>query len=168
MKRYSSAGIRIFSISLVLSLAILMLTACVQGRVMPSNEELGRMVSFSYGWGHDHGSEEYQITVTDTGVEYMKFVFNKPEHDSVVLLPGETADDLSELIRLNQIWSWNGFDKTQQGIADGFGFHLEVVYENRTLYSRGYGYTPQGFEEGSEAIEEFFADIERRIANGEF
>ena len=144
---------------------VLLLTAC---SLTPSNEEAGDMVSFSYGWGHDHGSEQYEITVTAAGVEYNKFVFNKAEYSQSIVLPAEVIDDLDELIKQNQIWKWNGFKKEMKGMTDGFGYHLEVVYENKTLYSRGYGYTPKGFEDGAKAIEEFFIIIDRKITNGEY
>ena len=164
-KQKQRAGKREFIKMPCLLLVALLLTAC---SISPSYEKAGDMVSFSYGWGHDHGSEQYEITVTDTGVEYNKFVFNKAVYSQSVLLPAETIDDLDELIKQNRIWKWDGFNKKQKGMADGFGYHLEVVYENKTLKSHGYGYTPQGFEDGSKAIEEFFKIIDRKIEDGEY
>ena len=81
--------------------------------------------------------------------------------DILIEVEGGVFDDLSAVIRANEINRWNGFDKSADH-TDGDGFSLNMEYENLSIHAYGYGsrtgYRPLDFERGYDALYEFLMD----------
>lgn len=63
------------------------------------------------------------------------------------------------LAKENDLSAWEGDYNSQEMVADGDGYYLSMQYENDYLFSSGYMAFPEGYEQGSKAIIDFFETL---------
>lgn len=69
-------------------------------------------------------------------------------------------EELAKIINDNEIYKWNGFDKSDKNILDGSSFTLEVNYSNgKTLKAHGYMKYPKNYNEGHKVLSDFLEQI---------
>ncbi len=67
-------------------------------------------------------------------------------------LDGTVLQQLQALILEKEIYRWNGFDKKDESILDGAGFHFRAQYEKGSLEAKGYMKYPKNYDLGGEAL----------------
>jgi hypothetical protein len=69
---------------------------------------------------------------------------------------GEAAlEDIVQIMEEEDIFSWDGFDRSNQEIRDGFSFELDARFENRDVRARGYMERPENFRQGHEKLADY-------------
>lgn len=77
-----------------------------------------------------------------------------------VELDGEDVKALRTLIDENDLWSWNGFQKSNSNILDGDSFGLSASFADGTeLSAWGSNAYPKGYSAGAQAICAYFESL---------
>lgn len=97
-----------------------------------SKEELPSMMiqSFYYYVAGEMVPESYTVTLKD-GTYYMRTYYDD-EEDLGEPIETSAVDELYRIYIDNNVASWNGFDKTNEGVLDGETFSLEIVLVDGT------------------------------------
>lgn len=67
---------------------------------------------------------------------------------------------LEEIVRENNMASWNGFSQSDSTLLDGTHFFVELIFSDGSCVSAsGYGRFPAGYGEASEAINTLFMQL---------
>ena len=84
-----------------------------------------------------------------------------PEEEATVKAVDESfVRELEAVLNAQNIGAWNGFNKTDDGVMDGNGFHLNIYMNDGTSVSAsGYMKWPDGYREASAAIAALFAAV---------
>lgn len=124
-------------------------------------EYTGNIISFKYYYGsYNSGYYEYNINVEDD-----KVIFIAKGYNGVALAVNKEIDSdylkkLSDLINDNKLYEWDGFDRSDKDILDGYGFTLEVNYnDNTSLKANGYMKYPKNYNEIHPILSEFLKTI---------
>ena len=119
------------------------------------------VVKFSYNYGsYNGGYYEYSITKEDGKVKYKARGMNGVSLNKNKEISPSYLKKLSEVIEKNGIVIWNGFNKSDNGVLDGYGFSLNVEYENgEKITAHGYMDYPSGYRKGHEALTKFLESI---------
>ena len=113
--------------------------------------------SFEYNFGSGEGTwDEYKITIRDgkyhmTGTGYNSSTININRD-----ITESDMEKLNNIIKDNNIDSWDGFDESDDNVLDGYGFKLIVKYKNGDdIEAEGYMQYPDNYKKGDNALEEF-------------
>ncbi|MBR3116773.1 MAG: hypothetical protein IKF36_02735 [Bacilli bacterium] len=142
----------------VLLVAIISILAIV---LIPKNKEYGDIESFTYNFGSGEGSY-YEFNIN---IENDKYIFTGKGYSSSDLnikkeLSTSDMKELSNIIKDNNITSWDGFDREKKDILDGDSFKLIVKYKNgEKIVANGYMLYPDNYREASKKLEEFLFKI---------
>lgn len=143
---------------------LLIITMCSSFLVSYSAvKAYGELQNFSYSYGSFFGGYyDYTLsTITDdNGNEqiYLRYETSnmaKPEVKAGFVSQSDMKK-LNELIHKYRIERWNGFDKYNDGILDGYGFGLRAGYENKTITAQGYERRPLRYNEAHAALLSYF------------
>jgi hypothetical protein len=132
--------------------------------VKPANPDAptAKIESFSYNYGSYHGGYHYYAIEEEDG----KMMINGAGGNGVELsINREISDDkleeLSRIINDNKIYEWNGFNKSKDGILDGYDFKLEIKYKDgKEIKAYGYEEYPDNYSEAHKSLEKYFASFE--------
>ena len=73
-----------------------------------------------------------------------------------IMVDADCLTELSKIINDNEIYKWNGFDKSDDDIMDGEGFSLSVAYDDgKKIEAHGYMKFPSGYKEGASRLTEY-------------
>ncbi len=145
---------------------VLIITACSCFLISCSTvKTYGELQNFSYGYGSFFGGYfDYTLsTITDdNGNEqiYLRYETSnmaKPETKAGFISQSDMKK-LNELIQKYKIERWNGFDKSDDEILDGYGFSMRADYENQTITARGYERRPLRYSEAHSALVSYFEE----------
>lgn len=140
----------------LLVISVFLITGCNK-----SNEIKSDIVSFKYYYGGYHGG-------------YYKYTISKVEDDIIFTAKGSNGinldidkkidksylKELSKIINENKIYEWNGFNKHNKDVQDGYGFSLEVNYENgEVIKSIGYMEYPKNYNKIHNILTDFLESI---------
>ena len=136
--------------------SIFLITGCNSKEKVESN-----IISFTYGFGSFTGGYyKYKINVVDNKVMFNATGFNGVELDISKEIDSTYLIQLSNIINDNKIYEWDGFDKSDNSILDGYGFSLEISYENgETIKAGGYMKYPKGYDSAHENLFNFLQSI---------
>ena len=128
-------------------------------------ERSGVLREFIYSYGNmAEGMTSYLLK--DEG-DSLSFIFLKTsmrdgeEIRSDMELPLSQAQQFKGLIRENQLYLWNGFNKSSSVIATGNSFTLKAVFDNYTLKASGMVMLPEDYEKKHQALSAFLKGIVR-------
>ena len=108
----------------------------------------GNIVSFEYNYGsYNGGYYNYKIYKQDDksfikaiGMDGIELNLDKEVDDTVL-------KDISKIVKDNKIYKWNGFDKKDSHILDGYGFTLKIKYsDGKEIKANGYMKYPNNYE----------------------
>ena len=115
--------------------------------------------SYSYSGSVGGGDRSYSVTKEDGVItfEYSN-LFNIDYGDLSCQVKQELLDELYSLYIDQNIARWDGFDKTNSDVLDGYGFSVYMAFEDGgTLTACGSNASPEGYSEFEERLEEIFA-----------
>lgn len=138
---------------------------------IPKNNESydGNIVSFEYSYGgYPDVIWEYRI-YTENDKTYMyanamnvTFVKFTKEIDDVVL------DDITKIVKENEIYKWDGFNKSDIFVSDGNGFSLSIKYsDGKEIEASGHMKYPNNYEVGHEALSSYLEKLVDELADEE-
>ena len=168
---------------MVLSVLILGMTGCglVQKRPsqpdvsssegQPENLSSARILSISYEYGSYFGGYwEFDLSLDDGQVLFYAQGSNGIDLEiDGRIVPDSVFDELQNIITDNDIILWNGFSKQDTDILDGYGFALNIDYENGTkLSASGYMMEPGNYEQGHAALSEYFLALAENYSKYSF
>lgn len=128
------------------------------GSTSESFKDAGNVVSFSYSFGSGFSAEPVKrYVVRDL---FGKTVLEYYEYDNCMNgfpleVDASIYGDLLSIIEDNDIYSWDGFDKSAD-VTDGYGFSLQIAFDNAKLAAHGYMMEPDNYDIGHSAIETYF------------
>ena len=113
----------------------------------------GEIVSFSFHHGsYFAGYANYNIEQKDGKVFYTAKGYNSLNFD--------INKEIDDVIQKYNVASWNGFNKSDDGVMDGYSFSLKVVYENGAeLTASGYMKYPNNYNEATDEFSRIFEEI---------
>ncbi len=140
---------------------IFMVTACGKADVQTDSKDWGVMEDFSYHYGsYNGGYWDYDIAKDEDGLFYITaHGSNGVMLDSYIELDSDIMEELNSLVLEQEIEKWNGFDKSDNSVDDGYGFKLIVNYENHNITALGYMEEPRNYDTAHIALTEFLERI---------
>ncbi|MCL1907538.1 MAG: hypothetical protein FWG08_06480 [Propionibacteriaceae bacterium] len=147
----------------VLSLVLVgSLSACgVLFNPPPDPSKAGSLKSFSYDYGSFNGGYwAFQIQLGQNPEDPMGdliYIFSARGSNGVELdvnkpVPGTVLDDIEQIMADHNIYSWDGFNKSDKAILDGYSFGLVAEFDNSTVVASGYMKYPKNYHEGHQAL----------------
>lgn len=119
------------------------------------------VVKFSYNYGsYNGGYYEYAINKEGKKVIYTARGMNGVSLNKNKEISKSYLKKLTKVIDKNGIVIWNGFNKSNNGVLDGYGFSLNVEYANgEKITAHGYMDYPSGYKKGHKALTKFLESI---------
>lgn len=141
---------------LLLTVILIGITGCNSKEKIDSD-----IISFKYHYGSYNGYYyEYDINIIDEKIVFTKKGYNNEKLNMEKEIDKSYLEELAKIINDNEIYKWNGFDKSDKNILDGSSFNLEVNYSNdKSLKAYGYMKYPKNYKEGHKALSDFLEQI---------
>lgn len=129
------------------------------------SQKQGKCVSYTYSFGSYFGEyNNYSLYTAKDGKVYVTAYSTQFEEMEPVEVPAEILSGLDDVIEQNGVLKWDGFDKSDNNVMDGYGFSLEVGYENGTsLKASGYMKEPKNYQAGHDAMVEYLESIPKLV-----
>lgn len=117
----------------------------------------GDIVSFEYNYGdYNGGYYNYKIYKQDDknyikakGMNGIELNVEKEVDDTVL-------KDISKIVKDNRIYEWNGFDKKDSHILDGYSFSLTIKYsDGKEIKANGYMKYPNNYETNHKVLVDY-------------
>lgn len=124
-------------------------------------KEPGALKSFSYSFASDGGSTKYTLT-PDSENRLCLQVENtgKQLYNTAVVISEKDIETLETILKENNVPGWNGFEKKRENVYDGFGFDLNIQYENTSVTASGYEMYPENFQDTHKLLVEYFKGLQ--------
>ncbi len=117
------------------------------------------MLSFSESHSYRERIEGYEYRAEDGKLTAYFLLADEDEPYTVTVDEG-WADKLGEIVLLNNIAAWDGFNERSDGLLDGTAFSISLTFSDDTaVKAHGYGRFPAGYSEASKALEEHFLKL---------
>ena len=137
-------------------------------------EKLGALTSFEYNYGSFNGGayEFMIININETTSDAPVYRFIAEGSNGVDMyanaeVGADVLADLKEIIVSQNIFTWDGFDKRDKNLLDGYGFDLTVAFENGSIEASGYEKYPANHAQGHRALSEFLEALANSLAGQE-
>ncbi|WP_022766736.1 hypothetical protein [Butyrivibrio sp. XPD2006] len=127
-----------------------------------AKEPEGDITAFYYDYGSYFGGYyTYELVRRYDGtVAFTATGGNGVDLDIYTYVDSSCLDELTEIVNESRIYTWNGFNKSDNGLMDGYGFSLAAGYsDGRILSAHGYGKEPSSYNEGHKALTAFFEKL---------
>ena len=141
----------------LLVISVFLITGCNK-----SNEIKSDIVSFKYYYGSGEGSiYEYTLSLKEDKVVFTAKGYNDVNLNIEKEIDKSYLKELANIINENKIYEWNGFNKHNKDVLDGYGFYLEVNYENgEVIKANGYMEYPKNYDKSDKVLTAFLESIE--------
>ena len=141
----------------LLVISVFLITGCNK-----SNEIKSDIVSFTYNYGSYHGGYyKYNISKVEDDIIFTAKGSNGIKLDIDKKIDKSYLKELANIINENKIYEWNGFNKHNKDVLDGYGFYLEVNYENgEVIKANGYMEYPKNYDKSNKVLTAFLESIE--------
>lgn len=138
---------------------IFTLCACEKNRAeIP--EDIGKLTAFSYEFGSFHGGYYDYIIQRKDGDLYLEGEgTNGADLDVHMKVDDQTLDDIVAILNKTDVYSWNGFDKRDNSILDGYSFSLSGTFERGDLSASGYEKYPQNYDAFHKALTGYLDEL---------
>lgn len=120
----------------------------------------GKVKYLSYSYHGSIGGGSYTITVEKANdTTPATITLDYMDHRDYGILTGKVSDtfmdSLNVLCKRYDIIKWDGFDKINHEVLDGYGFSLSAEYDNgKRINAHGSNSFPSGYHGFSDALEE--------------
>lgn len=146
---------------LIILVIAIMFTGCGKKETKDFEKKL---VSFTYSFGkNSSGYNDYSIISSNDVVKFIgrgtKNDFKNFEYE----IDKSYLDELDSIIQDNKIYEWNGFSKEGNEVQDGYGFSIQIGYDDGTNYSaNGYMMYPDNYDEIHIKIVNYLKDLKKK------
>ena len=123
-------------------------------------QEPENLIGFSYSYGgYPGGRWEYNIQEKDGKLYLTARGWNGVDLDVNAEIPLSTLAQLESIIDEYDIVNWDGFDKQDSSVSDGYMFSLECVYSNRTVVAKGHMNYPPNYNAAHQALADYLDSL---------
>ncbi|MDR2957859.1 MAG: hypothetical protein LBU61_06770 [Coriobacteriales bacterium] len=152
----------------MLTFAVVIALACFNcgfsGCISSPPEYLGDLHEFAYEYGSFNGGyRRFSITPSDNpdkgGYLLTAEGFNGVDLNVETYINQDDVDTLTSIIKDNNIYAWDGFDRSDYNILDGYSFSLKVVYTESSIIAGGYEKFPSNYKQGHAALSAFLLSL---------
>lgn len=121
----------------------------------------GKIVGIQYSYGSFNGGYyDYKLTDENGKAHFVAQGGNGVELNIDKEVDPSVLEKLAEIINDYGIYRWDGFNKSDDDILDGFSFSLEVIYDDgKSIHANGYMKYPQNFDVCDSALTEVFVSL---------
>lgn len=124
------------------------------------NIENTKCFTFSYSVGN-YMNAAYIYTLEK--IENDKYIVTYQGDGMSNKLEKEISEDkvleLENILKENEIYKWNGFDKSDNNVLDGHDFSLYYKNNNQTISASGYMMYPDGYKNFKTIIDTFYSEL---------
>ncbi len=121
-------------------------------------ERNGNITSFSFSNGAGLGGfAQYSVTRKGDKAAFMYECLGCGDNDKKVEreIDVKVFDDLAVIVRENGLGKWDGFNKSADGIMDGYGFTLKIEFDDeKKIDAHGYMQFPDNFNDVRDKFED--------------
>ena len=124
------------------------------------------IIIFSYNYGdYSSGYYDFSVNLIDDKVYFSDKGMNGVELNITNYeLDKYTLSDIAKIINDNEIYKWNGFDKSDNDIFDGYSFSLRVTYvDGGEIKAHGYMKYPSNYDEAHEKLANYLESLAKEI-----
>ena len=125
-------------------------------------ENLGALTSFKYNCGSFHGGA-YEFAIININekadkadtVPIYRFIaegLNGVDMYANSEVGENVLDDIKAIIVSEDIFAWDGFNKRNKDILDGYGFEFIAAFENGSIEANGYEHYPENHSQGHQTL----------------
>lgn len=119
------------------------------------------IVNFKYDYGsYNGGYFEYEISKSNEKTIFTAHGLNGVDLDITTEVEPSTLDDILEIVKNENITSWNNFSKSNDDILDGYSFSLEIDFENgEKIHAYGYEKYPKNYDIAHKALSNYLEKL---------
>ena len=146
-------------------LAAVLVSGVLAGCSSGSSGGQGGLRAFEYNYGSFFGGEwDFKIVPEGEGDE-VRYLFiargyNGVDMDVEKYVDRGVMDELAEIISSSGVFSWDGFEKRDGNILDGYGFSLMAEYgDGSAIVASGYEKYPKKYDEGHAALSSYLMSL---------
>ena len=120
------------------------------------------IVYFQYEYGSGEGFYyTYKIENDNNKYIFTKEIFSSNDKSFKKEIDEKVLEELNKIINDNEIYNWNGFNKSDDRVLDGSGFTLIIRYNDESLINaHGYMKYPSNYKEAANKLIEFLNNIQ--------
>ena len=123
----------------------------------------GALSSFHYSYGSFFDGEwEYKVYERGGNAYILAKGMNGVDLNAASRVEASVLDDITGILKEYKMFKWDGFNKSDYDVMDGYGFGLSAVYGEQELIASGYMKYPRGYWEAHEALAGYLG----RLAEG--
>ena len=126
----------------------------------------GNITYFSFNSGGGWAGVTYKIDKNDDNKYVMEvnyYGYDSPNFNFEVT--EKELKEIANIIEKNEIYKWDGFDKSDPDVLDGDGFSLYVTYDsNDKIKAHGYMKYPKNYSKGANALKEYLDGLIETLA----
>ena len=113
----------------------------------------GVLSSFYYSYGSFfEGEWVYMVYERGGNVYFLANGMNGVDLNVASRVEASVLDDITGILKEYKMFKWDGFDKIDYGVMDGYGFGLSAVYGEQELIASGYMKYPRNYWKAHEAL----------------
>lgn len=126
-------------------------------------EKAGMLRCFHYDYGTMRDGQN-SFTILQEG-DHLKCIYQKSflengeEERKEIDLPMNIMQHLKRVIKEERIFLWNGFQKSNSVMMDGYCFSLKADFDQYHLEASGIVMTPQNYDAGHEKLALFLETL---------
>lgn len=124
-----------------------------------SKENSLKSLYFTYGSGMNKATiERFNIECNNNKcTATIKPKYLSDEEEKKIEVGKEIKENIENIITKYNLKEWDGYNKSDSRIMDGYSFNLKIEFEDKTtITAYGYMKQPKNYIEAKEEIEEIF------------
>ena len=128
------------------------------------NKVIRNIVSFEYSSVNGMAIDDYTKYSIECNKNLCIYVIKpdgKKESDvKKIELDNNLISELAEKLNKYNVYSWDGFDKTDKDVLDGKSFSIRIAMnDGNSIFARGYMMWPEKYKEVEKELDNFFLSI---------
>lgn len=124
--------------------------------------EWGQLESFTYKYGSYHsGYWEYEISDVNGDLYLTAKGMNGVELNVHKKLNLEDIEKLTSIVVEQNLSSLDGYQKSDDGVLDGYSFFLDIQYQNHSITCSAYHKVPANYAEWHDVLVTYLEKISK-------
>lgn len=155
---------------LSISTLILIISSCFGIFYFERNKKLeilenailsSEIVHFKYDYGsYFMGYFEYDISKSNEKTTLTAHGYNGVDLNINTEINSSALNDILEIVKEQNIVSWNNFSKSDDNILDGYSFSLYIEFKNgETINAHGYEKYPKNYDIAHKALSNYLEKL---------
>lgn len=132
-----------------------------KSKVLENTILSSEIVNFKYDYGsYNGGYYEYEISKSKEKTIFTAYGLNGVDLNIETEVETSTLNDILEIVKEQNIASWNNFSKSDDNILDGYSFSIEIKFKNgETINAHGYEKYPKNYDITHKALSNYLEKL---------